>query len=149
MKTLLRCLALLAVPLLAFAAGSFVMDKETLAAVEAADARRVSAMLAGDHAALGEIFSDELYFVHATGKVDTKAAYIEALAGRPFSAYSYHERKFHQLAPGIVQMVGRNRVETRTGLLELSFLAIWRNEDGAWRFVSWHSTRPAPPAEKK
>ena len=36
-------------------------------------------------------------------------------------------------------------LDTRTGQLDLNFLAIWRNEGGAWRFVAWQSSRLNPP----
>jgi ketosteroid isomerase-like protein len=152
MKTLLRLLLFIALLPSLWAAAPAQLDPQTLAEVEAADAARVAAMLAGDRDGLNAIFSDDLYFVHATGRVDTKAGYVEAFASKRtvFTKYSYQERHFRQLASGIVQMMGRNLVETPGGQLDLSFLAIWRHENGKWRFVAWHSTRNQPaPAGKK
>lgn len=153
MKTLLRLLPFLA---LAFAtlrgAPSLQPDAATLAALEAADTARVAAILAGDRAGLTAIFSDDLYFVHASGKHDTKASYTETLATRQtvYSHYTYKERHFRQLAPGIVQMAGRVLVGTKAGELNLNFLSLWRNENGVWRFIAWQSARlpDAPPATK-
>jgi hypothetical protein len=30
--------------------------------------------------------------------------------------------------------------------LDLNFLAVWREENGKWRFFSWQSCRNLPPA---
>jgi hypothetical protein len=47
-------------------------------------------------------------------------------------------------------MAGRVLVQTRTAGLDLNFLAIWRLEKGAWRFVAWQSANnPAPATPKK
>jgi hypothetical protein len=154
MKTLLRLLPLLALAFVSVRAdhhASTKVDPKILAAVEAADTKRVAAILAGDRAGLTAIFSDDLYFVHASGKLDTKESYTEALASKRtvYSKYTYQDRNFRQLAPGIVQMAGRVLVGTRTGELDLNFLAIWREEKGAWRFVAWQSARNMPTAETK
>jgi hypothetical protein len=156
MKSLLRLLPLLALTFLSIRAAempSTKLDAKTQAALEAADSARVAAILAGDRAGLNAIFSDDLYFVHASGKHDTKASYTEALASKQtvYSKYTYQERNFRQLAPGIVQMAGRLILLTRGGELDLNFLSIWRLENGAWRFVAWQSSRnqPATEAPKK
>ncbi len=149
MKSLLRLIPLVALAVVsAVAAPSLQPDASTLAALEAADAARVAAILAGDRAGLTAIFSDDLYFVHASGKHDTKASYTEALASKQtvYAKYTYKERNFRQLAPGIVQMAGRILLETRGGELDLNFLSLWRNENGVWRFIAWQSSRNLPPA---
>jgi len=148
---ILRLVSLLILPiglLQAANSNSSRLDAGTLAAVEAADAARVAALLAGDRNGLDAIFSDDLYFVHANGRRDTKAGYIEALATRQtvFTKYTYQDRDFRQLAPGIVQMAGRTLVGTPGGELDLDFLAVWRNENGKWRFAAWHSVRHPPAA---
>jgi hypothetical protein len=74
MKTLLRLLPLLALAFVSVRAAEMSttkLDAKTLAALEAADAARVAALLSGDRAGLTAVFSDELYFVHASGKRDT------------------------------------------------------------------------------
>jgi hypothetical protein len=157
MKPLLRLLPLIALALVSLRAAdrpSTSVDARTLAALQAADSARVAAIMAGDRAGLTAIFSDDLYFKHASGKLDTKESYTEALASKRtvYSKYTYQERNFRQLAPGIVQMAGRLLLETRGGLLDLNFLAIWRNENGRWRFLAWQSARlplPDSPTAKK
>ncbi len=149
--TLLRILPFLALallPLRAEPSAALKPDAKTLTALEAADKERVSAILAGDRARLMEIFSADLYFVHASGKHDTRESYTEVLATKQtvYSKYNYVDREFRQLAPGIVQMNGRLLLDTKTGQLDLNFLSIWRLEGGKWRFVAWQSCRNNPPA---
>jgi hypothetical protein len=150
MKTLLRLLCLIALAAsLRADPPALSPDKATLAALEAADKVRVAAIMAGDRAGLTEIFSDDLYFRHASGTLDTKASYTEKLASKQtvYSKYTYASKTFRQLAPGIVQMSGRLLLDTRAGTLDLNFTSIWRNENGKWRFLVWQSATN-PPAKK-
>ncbi|HEV7403560.1 MAG TPA: nuclear transport factor 2 family protein [Chthoniobacteraceae bacterium] len=148
--TLLHLLALFAflVPLRA-------ADDALLERLRAADEERVAATLAGDRARMTAIFSDDLRYAHSTGNVDDKASYTETVAsGRTkYTAYQYEERKFTFPAPGIALMTGRAHIDatTATGPAQnyLSFLGVWREEKGQWRFLAWQSCKvlvPAPAA---
>ena len=53
------------------------MNPTSIAAIEAADARRVQATLAKDAATLREIFADDLLYVHSSATAEDKATYIE------------------------------------------------------------------------
>ena len=164
MHPLLRlALPLLALTLPALRAGEPAAKSKTaaaepaVAALRAADDARVSATIRGDAAALGTLLSDELRYTHSSGSVDTKAVFIEALAsGRiRYHAMDYEERNFQVIAPGVALMSGRGRFKpARAGSppsdLHLSFLAVWRQEQGQWRFIAWQSARiPEPAAGKK
>jgi len=126
---------------------------EPKAALEAADTARVAAMRAGDRAALSHAFSDDLRYAHSNGIVDSKASFIDVLAtGKTkYLGYDYEERNFSFPAPGIALMTGRARikVESNSGQMDnvISFLAVWREEQGQWRFLAWQSCR-LPPAVK-
>lgn len=126
---------------------------EPKAALEAADTARVAAMRAGDRAALSHVFSDDLRYAHSNGIVDSKASFIDVLAtGKTkYLGYDYEERNFSFPAPGIALMTGRARikVESNSGQMDnvISFLAVWREEQGQWRFLAWQSCR-LPPAVK-
>lgn len=122
-------------------------DDPTLAALRAADDERVSATLAGDRVRLLEIFADDLRYAHSSGAVDTKATLINTLAsGRlKYESIRYEERSFEVLTPEIALMTGRAHVQvvTADGPLDtvLSFLAVWREEKGKWRFRAWQSCK--------
>ena len=54
--------------------------------------------------------------------------------------------------PGVVLMSGRVMIRVRTGeqktANDLNYLAVWREENGHWRFLAWQSCKnpPAVPA---
>jgi hypothetical protein len=122
----------------------------------AADDARVAAMISADPAKLAAVFSDELVYVHSSGKADSKPSFIEALTSgkSKYNTITYEQRGFREVAPGIVLMNGRCRVllgkaEPFTEL-HLSFLAVYRLEKGSWRFLAWQSCKlpePTPPAK--
>ncbi|MFM2168159.1 MAG: hypothetical protein RIS79_2530 [Verrucomicrobiota bacterium] len=144
MKTLLASLALL------FVVQAFAAENPQLAAVQAADKARVAAMQSGDRAKLDAVFSDELRYAHSNGIVDTKASFIDILgAGKTkYVGYDYEEQNFTFPAPGIALMTGRAHVkaESEGKVMDavLSFLAVWREEKGQWRFLAWQSCKLPP-----
>jgi len=138
----LSCVFLLTSPL-------FAADQT--AALQAADDARVAAMKAADKAALTEIFSDDLKYAHSSGTEDSKASFIEVITtGKTkYVVFDYEKREFTFPAPGIALMSGRAHVQVSnaSGGMDsvLSFLAVWKEEGGKWRFLAWQSARLAPP----
>jgi hypothetical protein len=122
-------------------------------ALKAADKARVEAMQSGNREQLSRIFSDSLRYAHSNGVVDSKVSFIETLStGKTkYVGYDYEERNFSFPAPGIALMTGRAHIKAEAGgaLMDsvLSFLAVWREEQGQWRFLAWQSSR-LPPAPK-
>jgi hypothetical protein len=121
-------------------------------AVRAADEERVAATLAADPARLDAIYSDQLHYAHSNGIVDTKTSFVESLtSGRSdYQAVDYVQRVFVPAGPGIVLMTGRARIRIGGAdggrLIDLNYLAVWREEGGRWRFFAWQSCRNPPPA---
>lgn len=118
-----------------------------LANLQAADDARVAAVKAADPAKLGEILSEDLHYGHSSGPVDSKDSFIESLvSGRAkYVDYHHEERNFTFPAPGMALMSGRARVKvvTATGGMDslVGYLAVWREENGKWRFLAWQSCR--------
>lgn len=143
MKTLIAAITLL------FAFNVLAQDAK-VAALTAADEARTAAMKAADRDKLAAIFSDELRYAHSNGVVDSKASFMEILTtGKTkYVGYDVVERTFTFPAPGIALMTGRSRVqaETATGKMDsvLSYLAVWREEGGQWRFLAWQSCKLPP-----
>ena len=115
-------------------------------------------MISADAAKLATAFSDDLLYVHSNGKPDTKATFTEALTSgkSKYNAVNYEQRDFREVAPGLVLMNGRCRVLLGRAApfteLNISFLAAYRFEKGAWRFLAWQSAKlpePAAPAAKR
>ena len=123
---------------------------EPLAALRTADDARVAATLAGDTTALAPLLSESLHYSHSSGKLDSKASLLEALKTGTirYSRLDYETREFKEAAPGLALMTGRVRVQIGTAeapvQMVLAFLAVWRLEEGQWRFMAWQSCRLAP-----
>jgi hypothetical protein len=127
-------------------------DDPKLPALKAADDERVAAMTGADRARMQAVFSDDLRYAHSSGGVDTKASLTDAIVGgkTKYVSFDYQERNFTFPAPGVALMTGKANVKvvgaTGENVLVLSFLAVWREEQGKWRFLAWQSARMNPPA---
>jgi len=126
-------------------------DDPKVAALTSADDARVAAMLKPSAAALDSVLSNDLRYAHSNGKVDTKASLTASLLGgeAKYVSYKYSERTFKFPAPDVALMAGRLEVQAvvdgvsmTTGI---SYLAVWRLEQGHWKFLAWQSCK-LPPA---
>ena len=142
MKTLLLLLSAVA---LTFAPVRAVADDTRTTNLKAADDERVAATIAADRARLTAILSDDLHYAHSSGAVDTKSSYVDALTGGrlKYLSMQYEERNFAFPAPGIALMTGRANVDVAKDggkiSMKLTFLAVWREEQGHWHFLAWQS----------
>lgn len=129
------------------------IETAQLAALRAADNERVAAIIAADPARLDEILSADLHYAHSNGAIDTKTSFIESLTSRRsvYKSFEYVQPRFIPAGPGVVLMTGRALIRAggaaQQNLLDLNFLAVWRNEGGKWRFLAWQSSRNPPPAD--
>ena len=121
-------------------------------AVRRADDTRVAATLAADKAGLEAALSDGLHYAHSSGKIDTKASYVQSLVSHStvYDSYKYVDRTFVPAGPGVVLMYGHALIHSLSGgrqvQHDLNFLAVWREENGVWRFLAWQSCENPPPA---
>jgi hypothetical protein len=107
-----------------------------LSLLAAEEARRL-AMLAADTAALDTLLSDALAYTHSTGAVDSKASYLQLLAG---GALRYETLEF--VAPqarllgtaGLVSAVMRATIRKGDVRREIasSYLAVWERTAAGW-----------------
>lgn len=124
---------------------------EEVAVLIALDDARVAAMKAADKGKLESLLSDELHYAHSSGLVETKAEFITAVTSGKlkYNGIDYEERHFTFPAPGVAMMTGRARVQavSAKGPMDavLAYLAVWRKEDGQWKFLAWQSCK-LPPA---
>lgn len=119
-----------------------------VAAVLTADDARIAAMTSADPAALAPLLSPDLRYSHSNGTVDTKDSLLALIGGKAtrYVAYRPVERGVRFATPDIALEHGRAEVVlekngTRTEATFL-FLAVWRLEEGSWRFLEWQSARP-------
>lgn len=128
-------------------------DEKVIAAVRAADDERVAAIQAADKARLDAIFSDVLHYTHSSGKIDNKASYMQALVSKAtvYDRYEYLERSFVPLTPDVVLMTAHALIYSvsASGRNEndLAILAVYRRENGKWRFAAWQSAKLPPKAK--
>lgn len=119
-----------------------------------ADDARIAAMKSGDKKKLSAIFSDELHYAHSNGIVDTKQSFIDILASgkTKYLLNEPEERKITFPAPTIATISGRTHIKavSEKGEMEatLSYLALWRLENGEWKFLAWQSCKLPPPEVK-
>ena len=151
----LRIAALvLAVPFASLLRGA---EDKIIAAVRAADDARIAATVAANRAGLEASYSNDLHYVHSSGKIDNKASQIEGILTSPssYDRFEYKDRSFFPAAPGIVLMRGRvlvhmtNKQTKEKVANDINYLAVWREEKGVWRFLSWQAARNLPPAATK
>ena len=123
-----------------------------IAAVLAADDARITAMTAADPVALAPLLSPDLHYSHSNGAVDTKTSLLALIDGKATRYLSYRpvERGVRFASPEIALEHGRaDLVLEKDGKqMEATFLffAVWRLEEGSWRFLQWQSARPPAPA---
>jgi hypothetical protein len=152
----LRLIGLVAaVPVVSLLRGA---EDKVIAAVRAADDARIAATVAANRAGLEAAYSNDLHYVHSSGKIDNKASQIEGILKSPssYDRFEYKDRTFFPAAPGIVLMRGRvlvHMTNKQTGekvANDINYLSVWREENGQWRFLSWQAARnlPATPAKK-
>lgn len=142
---------------LVFAAAPRAAEDAVIAAVRAADDERIAATIAADAARLGASYSDALHYAHSSGKIDTKASQIAGITTgtTKYERVEYKERTFVPAGPGVMLMKGhvlvhtRNKTSGQPGLLDLNYLAVWRQEGGRWRFLAWQSCKNPAPADAK
>jgi len=150
--TLRRLLALLG--LFAVAAG-LAADESAIAAVRAADDERVAATQTGDRARLAAIYSDDLHYVHSSGKSDNKAEHVDGLVKRTtrYEKFDYQTREFRPAGPGVMLMTGRVVIHSTNAKgknqNDVNFLAVWRLEHGQWKFLAWQAAKNLPPGVKQ
>jgi ketosteroid isomerase-like protein len=114
-----------------------------------ADEARIKALMASDGAALARVLSDDMKLVHSDGRVEGKAEYIKNLMA---GDTAYADVKTTQVEtvetnPNVVVILGAQTMRKKLGPtwsdINLRFLSVWRNENGAWRMIAWQSARPA------
>lgn len=110
------------------------------AVVQALETYR-KAMLAADRSQLDAICADQLSYGHSSGKLETKAQFIDnAVSGK--STW-----KFITLTNHSSQIVGNNAIvrhlftgenvsEGKTNAIKIGILMVWQKQDGRWKLLA-------------
>jgi ketosteroid isomerase-like protein len=140
MKKLASFTVIMALALLTNAQLAAAQASDESAVAQAVEAYR-NAMLASDRNQLEAICADQMSYGHSSGKVETKAQFIEG---------SRRERlawKWITLGDQTIQIVGSNAIvrnlftgeyasEGKTVAVKIGILMVWQKQDGRWKLLA-------------
>ncbi len=128
--------------------------QDAAAAVRAVEGRRFAAMVARDTGALREILAEDLVYTHSSGVVEDRDRFIASIAAGTLEYLSIAPEEPRVLvADSMVVVSGVAAVRVRAGGRETAFRIrytdVYVRREGAWRMVSWQSTRlpDVPPSQ--
>ena len=126
---------------------SHTAEQSRVAEVLAADARRITALVAGDVAGVDLLTADDYTHVETNGGMRDKAQFLALLSTPNFRFVRWTIEENHVRLFGDVAVVsGRYRNVVRTAAGEqpekhARHLRIWVWREGAWRNVAHQATR--------
>jgi len=139
--------------LLAPMAPSIVAQGSTATDVEkqvlAAEQSRVAALDRSDLPALEQLLAGDLTYVHASGKVDTKASFLAAIRSGQLHYISWQPARLHVRVLGQTALIDGeyevrvldSRMQPDPFNVNIFILTVYARRDGRWRQVAWQSTR--------
>ncbi len=116
------------------------------------EAARVEALDRSDTGALDRILDDNLTYVHASGKVDTKASFLAAIRSGELHYISWRLMDENARVEGegdssvvlngeYAVRVKDTRVRPDAFDVDIFFLTVYERREGRWRQIAWESTR--------
>jgi ketosteroid isomerase-like protein len=117
------------------------------AAVEAAERAWGAGVVKNDFAALEKVMSDDLYYSHSNGLVDTKRSYIDNLkSGKArYTQVEYDDIKVTLLSKDIAIAAIRARVTTinngQPNPMKMALLHVFQKKGGQWQLRAHQSAR--------
>lgn len=118
-----------------------------LALAVSAHRARFLAMTRGDLAALDTLLADDAIYVHTSGRVETKAQFMESLRSRRlvYESIEVTEAQMRWLAPSVAVVAGQARMRVTVAdakqEFDIRFTDVLAERGGRWQTVVWQSTR--------
>ena len=116
----------------------------------ALEAQRREAMIAADVATLSKLFADDVLWIHATARPDTKQGLLASIESKKtiYQAIECSEEtlRFYgdtAIVSGIADIKAQIAGEDR--LLQNRFTIIWFRKPERWQVVNWQSTTVRKP----
>jgi ketosteroid isomerase-like protein len=124
----------------------------------AVEQARTAALDRSDLAALDRIMADDITYIHASGKVDTKQSYLDAIRSGQLHYISWQPKDLH------VRLVGDNaavidgeyavrvtdaRVQPTPFDISIFVLTVYARRKGQWQQIAWQSTRDVAASPPK
>jgi ketosteroid isomerase-like protein len=128
-----------------FAAPQTTAEKEVMATEQA----RTAALNRSDIPTLDKIMADDVTYVHASGKVDTKQTYLDAIRSGQLHYISWTPKDLHVRVSGDTGVitgeyavrVTDSRVQPTPFDITVYILTVYAKRNGHWQQIAWQSTR--------
>ncbi len=118
--------------------------------VLAREQARTTALERSDVAALERIMADDVTYIHASGKVDTKKSYLDAIRSGQLRYISWRPMTLHVRMLGdrgavvdgeYAVKVTDSRVQPNPFDINIFILTVYERRNGQWQQIAWQSTR--------
>jgi len=117
--------------------------------VMASEQARVAALDSSDIPALERMMADDVTYVHASGRVDTKASYLDAIRSGKLHYISWVAKSLQVRVEGSAAVINGEYSVRVTDLrtqpvpfnIDIFVLEMWSRQDGRWRLIAYQSTR--------
>jgi hypothetical protein len=117
--------------------------------VMAAEIARTYALTHSDIPALERIMADDVTYVHASGKVDTKKSYLDAIRSGQLHYISWQPKGLSVRVVGdagvitgeYLVRVTDSRVKPDPFDINIFILTVYAHRNGHWQQIAWQSTR--------
>ncbi len=139
-----RWLSLLSVLLVTFLGTTAQAQSKDEKQVAAAVDRLKQAMIAGERSALEAIVADALSYGHSSGKVEDKAAFVEAIVSGKSDFVSINLTNQTIQVTGntaIVrhQLAGETNDSGVPGIVKLGVMLVWQKQGDTWKLLARQS----------
>jgi len=127
--------------------------------VMASETARTTALEHSDLAALDRLMADDVTYVHASGKTDTKKSYLDAIRSGQLHYISWQAKNLQVRAVGDGAVINGeyavrvidSRVQPTPFDINILILTMYAKRNGHWQQIAWQSTRDtatSPPPAK-
>jgi Domain of unknown function (DUF4440) len=126
--------------------------------VLAREQARTAALEHSDLAELERIMADDVTYIHASGKVDTKKSYLDAIRSRQLRYISWRPMTLHVRILGnsgavvdgeYAVKVTDSRVQPTPFDINIFILTVYERRNGQWQQIAWQSTRDVGTSPEK
>jgi len=117
--------------------------------VMAVEQARTEALDRSDVSALDRIMADDVTYIHASGEVDTKQSYLEAIRSGQLHYISWQPKDLHFRVFGdnaavldgeYLVRVTDSRVQPTPFDINIFILTVYARRNGRWQQIAWQST---------
>ena len=126
--------------------------------VLAREQARTAALEHSDVATLERIMADDVTYIHASGKVDTKKSYLDAIRSGQLRYISWRPMTLHVRILGnsgavvdgeYAVKVTDSRVQPTPFDINIFILTVYERRNGQWQQIAWQSTRDVGTSPEK